>query len=178
VTSVQSQARPGAAIAAFAFSAAMLATPSPAAATEGNDSHAPLSGYVATRSPAPIDIAPLRPAAVASPTATFTGFAHTTGSAPACIPGGTHTSPPPTATSTSSSAVTPSPSVTPTVLGVTFVTPSPSPPAATKPGGRLPFTGLPLVQSLTTGIGLVAAGVALRYSRRRHRQSATTSPNP
>ena len=90
------------------------------------------------------------------PLASAQGFATTTASNPACpASGGGQTS---------------NPSVTPTVLGVTYDTPPPTTPTGNKPGGRLPFTGLPLVQSVVVGSALIASGSGLVRSRRRHRQ--------
>ena len=95
------------------------------------------------------------PTLLTIPLASQQAFDTTNPSNPACPAGG--------------GGPTSKPSVTPTVLGVTFNTPPPSTPTPTKPGGRLPFTGLPLVQSLLAGSALIVAGGVLRYSRRRHR---------
>jgi hypothetical protein len=100
------------------------------------------------------------PTVVTIPLATAQGFATTSGSNAACPAGG--------------GTPTTGPSVTPTVLGVTFDNPPPTTPTGSNPGGRLPFTGLPLVQSLLVGSALIASGSALVYSRRRHRSGYLT----
>jgi hypothetical protein len=102
--------------------------------------------------------ASVTPTLLTIPLASAQVFATTSPSNPACPAGG--------------SGPTSSPSVLPTVLGVTFDTPPPTTPTGSKPGGRLPFTGLPLVQSVVMGSALIVSGSGLLYSRRRHTDHA------
>jgi hypothetical protein len=158
----------GMAIAAFVISAGVLTLPSFAMAAYDNGASKPPSGSVFVPANPPVNVFPARPTLSPTPSARVQAFAPTTAPAPACPAGGsgTQTSPP---TNTAS----PSPSATPTVLGVTFDNPPPTTPTAPKPGERLPFTGMPLGQSLVTGSALIGAGIVLRGSRRRRRRIPT-----
>jgi hypothetical protein len=116
----------------------------------------------------------VEPTLLTIPLASAQGFATTGTSNPACSPGGGTTTPPPTnnqsPTRSLSPSVTPTPTVTPTVLGITFATPPATAPTNTPPGGRLPFTGLPLVQTLWVATAMIGAGALLVGSRGRHRR--------